>query len=52
MSPKVIFPLKEIRVGVAGHKCLIGSAFSRRFERENCEILTVDRKTVDLSDKG
>lgn len=52
MSPKIIFPLKGKRVWVAGHKGMVGSALVRRLEREDCEILTVDRKTVDLSDQG
>ena len=52
MSPKIIFPLKGKRVWVAGHKGMVGSALVRRLEREDCEILTVDRKSVDLSDQG
>lgn len=52
MSPKVIFPLEGKRVWVAGHNGMVGSALVRRLARENCEILTVNRKTVDLKDQA
>ncbi len=52
MSPDIIFPLQGKRVWVAGHKGMVGSAIVRRLERENCETLTVDRKTVDLADQA
>jgi len=48
----VIFPLEGKRVWVAGHKGMVGSAIVRRLERENCEVLTVDRKEVDLKDQA
>ena len=52
MSTEVIFPLEGKRVWVAGHKGMVGSAIVRRLERENCEVLTVDRKEVDLKDQA
>jgi GDP-L-fucose synthase len=52
MSTEVIFPLEGKRVWVAGHNGMVGSALVRRLARENCEILTVDRKTVDLKDQA
>ncbi len=52
MSSEVIFPLKGKRVWVAGHKGMVGSAIVRRLAQENCEVLTVDRKTVDLKDQA
>jgi GDP-L-fucose synthase len=44
----LIFPLKNKRVWVAGHRGMVGSALVRRLEREQCTILTVDRITLDL----
>jgi GDP-L-fucose synthase len=52
MSTKVIFPLDGKRVWVAGHNGMVGSALVRRLARENCEVLKVDRKTVDLTDQA
>lgn len=52
MSTKVIFPLEGKRIWVAGHNGMVGSALVRRLARENCEILTVDRKTIDLKDQA
>ena len=52
MSTKVIFPLEGKRVWVAGHNGMVGSAIVRRLARENCELLTVDHKTVDLKDQA
>ena len=36
------------KVFVAGHRGMVGSALTRRLERENCEIVTVDRARIDL----
>jgi GDP-L-fucose synthase len=52
MPADVIFPLKGKRVWVAGHKGMVGSAIVRRLEKEDCEILSVDRSVVDLADQG
>ena len=52
MSTDVIFPLNGKRVWVAGHKGMVGSAIVRRLEREDCEVLTVDRKEVDLKNQA
>jgi len=49
MPPRLLFGLAGKRVFVAGHKGLAGSALPRRLEREDCEILTVDRRVVDLT---
>jgi GDP-L-fucose synthase len=43
-----LFELKGRRVWVAGHRGMVGSALVRRLAREHCEILTVDRVTLDL----
>ncbi|MBI1203475.1 MAG: NAD-dependent epimerase/dehydratase family protein [Rhodopseudomonas sp.] len=52
MPNDVIFPLAGKRVWVAGHKGMVGSALVRRLGLENCEILTVDRRDVDLKDQA
>lgn len=49
--PNVIYNLAGKRVWVAGHKGMVGSAIVRRLEREHCEILTLDRREVDLRDQ-
>jgi GDP-L-fucose synthase len=36
------------RVWVAGHRGMVGGAVARRLEREFCQILTVDRRDLDL----
>jgi GDP-L-fucose synthase len=51
MSP-LRFDLRGKRVYVAGHKGVAGSAIVRRLASEDCEIVTVDRKTLDLTDQG
>jgi len=45
------YELSGKRVWVAGHRGLVGSAIVRRLRQENCEILTVSRQEVDLSDR-
>lgn len=40
------------RVFVAGHKGMVGSAIVRRLADEDCEILTLDRGEVDLTDQA
>lgn len=49
MTATMIFPLEGRRVYVAGHTGLAGSAVVRRLASENCEILTVSRKQLDLT---
>lgn len=50
-QPDPIYSLAEKRVWVAGHKGMVGSALVRRLEREDCEVLTVDRAELDLTDQ-
>jgi GDP-L-fucose synthase len=47
-----IHALKGRRIWVAGHRGMVGSACLRRLAREDCEILTVDRRSVDLRDQA
>lgn len=42
------FALDGLRVWVAGHNGMVGSAICRRLETEECEVVTVSRGTVDL----
>ena len=46
---KVLFPLAGKRVWVAGHRGMVGSAIVRRLRQIDCEILTADRRTLDLT---
>jgi GDP-L-fucose synthase len=43
-----MFSLTGQRVFVAGHRGMVGSALARRLARENCELVTVSRREVDL----
>ena len=47
--PKLPFDLAAKRVYVAGHKGMVGAALVRRLGSEACQILTVDRTTLDLT---
>lgn len=42
------FDLKGRRVWVSGHAGMVGAALCRRLASEDCEVVTVDRATVDL----
>jgi GDP-L-fucose synthase len=46
------FELAGKRVWVAGHNGMVGSALVRRLLSENCEILTAERATLDLTDQA
>lgn len=46
-----MFDLAGKRIWVAGHRGMVGAALVRRLARENCEVLTVDRDTLDLTDQ-
>lgn len=48
-APPVLFDLKGKRVWVAGHRGMVGSAIVRQLEKEDCEILTISRDTLDLT---
>jgi GDP-L-fucose synthase len=49
MTLPTLFELACRRVFVAGHKGMVGSAIVRRLAQEQCEILTVDRREIDLT---
>lgn len=48
-SKPEIFSFKGKRVWVAGHNGMVGSALVRRLEQENCEILKISRRELDLT---
>jgi GDP-L-fucose synthase len=47
-----VYSVAGKRVWVAGHRGMVGSAITRRLEREDCEILTASRQDLDLRDQG
>jgi GDP-L-fucose synthase len=47
-TPDRIFPLAGRRIWVAGHSGMVGQALLRRLARDECELLTADRKAADL----
>lgn len=46
--PDPIFELAGKRVWVAGHRGMVGSPLVRCLETENAEVITIDRKRLDL----
>ena len=46
------YDLAGKRVWVAGHRGMVGSALVRRLAGQNCEVLTVPRAELDLTDKA
>lgn len=48
MSEGVLLSLSGLRVWVAGHRGMVGSAIVRRLQGEACTILTAGRQEVDL----
>src|SRR5246500_140136 len=48
----VPFDLKGKTVFVAGHRGMVGSALLRRLAGENVELLTADRRELDLCDQA
>jgi GDP-L-fucose synthase len=52
MTQPILFDLRGKHVYVAGHTGMAGSAIVRRLAAEDCEILTVSRSTVDLTQQS
>ena len=46
------FPIEGKRIWVCGHRGMVGSALLRRLRTEKCEVLTVDRRALDLTRHG
>jgi GDP-L-fucose synthase len=51
MTQPLLFDLRGKRVYVAGHNGMVGAAIVRRLASEQCEILTIDRAKLDLTDQ-
>ncbi len=47
-----MFDLTGRRVWVAGHRGMLGSALLRRLAIEPCEVLTIGRENLDLTDQA
>ncbi len=47
-----VFDLTDLRIWVAGHNGMAGSAFMRRLAKEKCTVLTAPRDEVDLRNQG
>lgn len=43
------FDISNKRIWVAGHRGMVGNAIVRRLAKENCDIVTADRKNLDLT---
>src|SRR5262245_35120189 len=52
MTLPILFDLRGKRVYVAGHSGLAGSAIVRRLESEHCEVLTADRRELELTQQA
>jgi GDP-L-fucose synthase len=48
-SPAHRFDLTGKRIFLAGHKGMAGSAILRRFRQESCDVVTVERRELDLT---
>jgi len=49
---RIMYSLEGKRVWVAGHRGMVGGALVRRLASEGCEILTADRRELDLIDQA
>jgi GDP-L-fucose synthase len=52
MALEVRFSLKGKRVFVAGHAGMVGRALVRRLAKIDCEVLTISRDQLDLTDQA
>ena len=50
MTLKIDFDFSGKKIFVCGHKGMVGQALLRRCQHEDCEVLTADRKELDLRD--
>jgi len=51
-EPATVFALAGKRVWVAGHRGMVGAALTRRLGSENCTLLEVGRRDVDLREQS
>ncbi len=47
-----MYSLSGKRIWVAGHRGMVGAALVRRLAREDCEVVTVSRQALDLTDQS
>jgi len=47
--PPILFPLAGTRIWVAGHRGMVGGALVRRLAAQDCAVLTVERRDLDLT---
>ncbi len=52
MSEEYSFSLKNKKVWVAGHKGMVGQAILKKLRKEKCNILTVEKKELDLTNQS
>ena len=45
----MVYDLTNKKIWIAGHRGMVGGALIRRLVSESCQVLTADRKTLDLS---
>lgn len=48
MKNQSTYSLSGKKVWITGHNGMVGNAIMKRLQKENCDILTVERNTVDL----
>jgi len=48
VNEKLSYSLSGKRVWVAGHRGMVGSAICRQLEKEECDILSIGKETLDL----
>ena len=46
-----MFDISNKKIWVAGHNGMVGSAIVRRLKKENCKILKVEKKELNLLDQ-
>ena len=51
MEAQINYNINQKKVWVAGHNGMVGRAIIRRLQRENCLLLKVNKKEVDLTDQ-
>ena len=51
MKPRKKLVLENKKIWVAGHNGMVGKAIIKKLEKKNCEILTVQKKNLNLIDQ-
>ncbi len=51
MKPRKKLVLENKKIWVAGHNGMVGRAIIKKLEKKNCEILTVQKKNLNLIDQ-